>query len=571
MKHSTFTLSLLGASLLLGCTTGKQEQITSPVEAHATPSERSKTGASDNTGNTGVKISGSAEMDLMVTTTRGEAKTMAAPVPRPAVAPAPMFVVQDENRENYAKVDDQPVKSTASDPVSTFSIDVDTASYANVRRMLKQGQLPPHDAVRVEEMINYFPYAYPRVNSRHPFTVDTEIAPAPWGRDKQLIRIGIKAQEIRPAAMPAANLVFLVDVSGSMNSPDKLPLLQASLKLLVDRLRPQDRVSLVIYASGTGVVLEPTADRERIRMAIDQLRAGGSTAGEAGIRLAYQMARRGFIPGGINRILLATDGDFNVGVSNIDQLKQLVEREREAGISLTTLGFGTGNYNDALMEQIADIGNGNHHYIDSLNEGQKVLAEEMTSTLATVAKDVKIQVEFNPAQVSEYRLIGYDNRMLRREDFSNDKIDAGEIGAGHTITAIYEVTFTGKAGYLEPLRYGKTKAAGIGKGDELALLRLRYKQPESHSSTLMEIPLRKAMVKPSFAAASSEFRFATAVAGFGELLRGGKYQQGMSYGQLATIASAARGDDPFGYRGEFIQLVNLAGKLTPGAVSTVAE
>ncbi|WP_043649312.1 vWA domain-containing protein [Chitinilyticum litopenaei] len=578
---NTFTrLSALLVLSLAACSVSKKEA--PPMEADTAkeqgrgkpqPAQERQTAAESKTVTTGLK--GMQDSTAPATTAAVPlAKRSAELLARPAPAPVYHYPPQDENRENYAKVNEQPVKDTRQEPVSTFSIDVDTASYANVRRLLKSGQLPPQDAVRVEELLNYFPYDYPRSNSSHPFTVSTEIAPAPWGRDKQLIRIGIKAQEVRPAAMPAANLVFLVDVSGSMNSPAKLPLLQASLKLLVDRLRPQDRVSLVIYASGTGVILEPTSDRERIRMAISQLRAGGSTAGEAGIKLAYQMARQAYIPGGINRILLATDGDFNVGISNIDQLKQLVEREREAGISLTTLGFGTGNYNDALMEQIADIGNGNHHYIDTLNEGQKVLVEEMTSTLATVAKDVKIQVEFNPEQVSEYRLIGYDNRMLRREDFSNDKIDAGEIGAGHTVTALYEVTFTGHAGYLEPSRYAKPKAGkskGLARNDELAFLRLRYKQPEGSQSTLLEVPLTRNQVKPSFAQASQEFRFATAVAGFGELLRGGKYLPGMDYAGVQRIASSARGADPFGYRGEFVQLVQLAGSLTPGAPADTQE
>jgi Ca-activated chloride channel homolog len=372
-----------------------------------------------------------------------------ANAPRVQVAPAMMvdqIASPEPSRETYSKQDELPVKAVAQEPVSTFSIDVDTASYANVRRFLQAGQLPPKDAVRVEEMINYFPYNYPNQSSSRPFAVHTEIAPAPWGADKHLIRIGIKAQDLKAAALPAANLVFLVDVSGSMNEPNKLPLLQASLKLLVDQLKAEDHVSLVTYASGTSVVLEPSSDKNQIKRAIDQLHASGSTAGAAGIQLAYQMARQGFIKGGINRILLATDGDFNVGVTSIDALKERVEKEREAGVSLSTLGFGTGNYNDALMEQVADIGNGNYHYIDNLNEGQKVLVDEMSSTLATVAKDVKIQVEFNPEQVKEYRLIGYENRQLKREDFNNDKVDAGDIGAGHTVTALYEVTFVGKAG-----------------------------------------------------------------------------------------------------------------------------
>ncbi|STQ91552.1 vWA domain-containing protein [Iodobacter fluviatilis] len=471
----------------------------------------------------------------------------------------------EPSRENYSKLEELSVKAVAVEPVSTFSIDVDTASYTNVRRFLQAGQLPPKDAVRVEEMINYFPYNYPHQAGSRPFAVYTEIAPAPWGVDKHLIRIGIKAQDIKAAALPAANLVFLVDVSGSMNEPNKLPLLQASLKLLVDQLKAADHVSLVTYASGTKVVLEPSADKNQIKRAIDQLVAGGGTAGAAGIQLAYQMARQGFIKGGINRILLATDGDFNVGVTSIDALKEMVEKEREAGVSLSTLGFGMGNYNDALMEQVADMGNGNYHYIDNLNEGQKVLVDEMSSTLATVAKDVKIQVEFNPEQVKEYRLIGYENRQLKREDFNNDKVDAGDIGAGHTVTALYEVTFAGKAGYLEPLRYEAKPAKKTTLSDELGFLRLRYKAPDSNKSQLIEIPLQRRDVLNSFNQASNEFRFATAVAGFGQLLRNGRYMSDFNYAKVAAIAGNARGDDAFGYRGEFLQLVKLAKSLTPAA------
>ncbi|MBE9610449.1 VWA domain-containing protein [Chitinilyticum litopenaei] len=555
---------VLLCSLLAACSTRTQEAAPAAPEAKQQPATATESAVRN-------QQKGDARHEG-IAATPSERKLLSADYARremtaPSVAmPAPISVpVIDETRENYAQLNDHPIKAVIEEPVSTFSIDVDTASYANVRRMLRSGQLPPHDAVRVEELINYFPYEYPRRLSTHPFTVNTEIAPAPWGTNKQLIRIGIRAQELQQASLPPANLVFLVDVSGSMNSPDKLPLLKSSLKLLAERIRHQDRVSLVVYASGTGVVLEPTSNREQVLRAIDQLRPGGSTAGEAGIRLAYRMARQAFIQGGINRILLATDGDFNVGISDIGQLKQLVEREREAGISLTTLGFGTGNYNDALMEQLADIGNGNHHYIDSLNEGQKVLVEEMSSTLATVAKDVKIQVEFNPQQVSEYRLIGYNNRMLRREDFNNDKVDAGDAGAGQTVTAIYEVTFTGAAGYLEPLRYGNKK---LGRsttiGEELAFLRLRYKEPDGTRSQLLEIPLRKADARPSFSAASNEFRFATAVASFGELLRGGQFQQGMDFARVGQIATAARGADPFGYRAEFVQLARLAGQLLPG-------
>ncbi|MDR1888579.1 MAG: VWA domain-containing protein, partial [Zoogloeaceae bacterium] len=343
-------------------------------------------------------------------------------------------VAPEVNRERYGSHGDNPVKLVAQEPVSTFSVDVDTGSYANVRRMLSHGQLPPKDAVRVEEMINYFPYHYALPQDGKPFAVHTALAPAPWNAERVLLRVALKGADIAKQTLPPANLVFLVDVSGSMDSDDKLPLLRSSLKLLVDQLREQDRISLVTYAGTTAVVLSgtPGSEKKKIAAAIDQLGAGGSTAGGAGIQLAYQQAQEHFIKGGINRILLATDGDFNVGITDFAQLKQMIEEKRKSGVSFTTLGFGSGNYNEQLMEQLADAGNGAYSYIDSLMEGKKVLVNEMTSTLATIAKDVKIQVEFNPQWVTEYRLIGYENRVLRREDFNNDKVDAGDIGAGHT-------------------------------------------------------------------------------------------------------------------------------------------
>ncbi len=488
-----------------------------------------------------------------------KAKVLASGVVAEAVAVAP----EDGNRERYGKVTDHPIKQVSEAPVSTFSIDVDTGSYANVRRLLNGGQLPPKDAVRVEEMINYFPYSYPSQANGRPFAVHTEVAPSPWSRTTHLLKIGIKAQELAKAELPPANLVFLVDVSGSMNEPNKLPLLQQSLKLLVKQLRPQDKVSLVIYASGTGVILPPTSgsDSGRILAAIDQLKPGGSTAGEAGIRLAYQMAHRSFVKGGINRILLATDGDFNVGIADTNQLKEMVETERRGGVSLSTLGFGTNNYNEALMEQIADVGNGNYSYIDTLNEGRKVLVDEMTSTLATVAKDVKIQVEFNPAAVSEYRLIGYENRQLQREDFNNDKIDAGEIGAGHTVTALYEITLKGQPTQVDPLRYGTQPKNEGAKPEELAFLRLRYKAPDGDTSKLMETPLHQRDILPSFDQASTDLRFAAAVAGFGQRLRGGRHTANLDYAAIKQLAQSALGDDRWGYRGEFMQLVDQARSL----------
>ncbi len=504
----------------------------------------------------------------------GLSKSMVGDAYNVPASPAPASIYMQQampEREQYGAIVENPIKQVAESPVSTFSIDVDTGAYANVRRMLNAGRLPPADAVRVEEMINYFPYAYALPKNNAPFAVHTEIAPAPWNKNHHLLRIGIKGQDVAKTNLPPSNLVFLVDVSGSMNSPERLPLLKSALKLLISQLRAQDSVALVTYASGTQVVLEPTsgAHKARILAALENLRAGGSTAGAAGIALAYGMAEQGFIRGGINRILLATDGDFNVGITNFEALKNMVEEKRKGGVSLSTLGFGVGNYNEKLMEQMADAGNGNYSYIDTLNEGQKVLVNEMTSTLATIAKDVKIQVEFNPDVVSEYRLVGYENRLLKREDFNNDKVDAGEVGAGHSVTAIYELTLKGNAGSVDPLRYGKDKAGAVDKAGELAFLRLRYKEPDGDVSRLVEWPLHRRDVLSSFAQASTEFRFAAAVAAFGQQLRGGKHTGAMAYAEIAQIAAEARGADGYGYRGEFLRLVNLAQSLStqnPGRV-----
>ena len=480
------------------------------------------------------------------------------------------------NRENYAHYDNNPVKRAFEQPVSTFSIDVDTGSYANVRRFLQTGSLPVQDAVRAEELINYFSYDYPvPKDTRAPFALTREIAPTPWNPDTLLLHIGIQGYEVPAQQLPAANLVFLVDVSGSMQSPDKLDLLKSSLKLLIGHLHAQDRIALVVYAGGTGVVLEPTPgdQKAKITAALDQLTAGGRTNGAAGIKLAYAMAEQGYIQNGINRVLLATDGDFNVGTTNFEQLKDLVEEKRKTGIALSTLGFGTGNYNDQLMEQLADTGNGNYAYIDTLGEAQKVLVDEMTSTLMTIAKDVKIQIEFNPAVVEEYRLVGYENRMLKREDFNNDKIDAGEIGAGHSVTALYEITLKGsKALRMDPLRYQNGEETLAGKGGEIAFLRLRYKDPQADTSKLLEWAIQKNEIVSDLGRTSDAFRFSAAVAAFAQQLRGGEYLGKYGYHDIMSLASAARGQDPFGYRGEFLTLVNLASSLsqpaqTPGQVA----
>ncbi|VVQ30972.1 vWA domain-containing protein [Pseudomonas fluorescens] len=471
---------------------------------------------------------------------------------------------RDEQREQYQTLADNPIHSVAETPVSTFSADVDTGAYANVRRLLNQGRLPPEGAVRLEEMVNYFPYDYALPSDGSPFGVTTELAASPWNPHTRLLRIGIKASDRAVAELAPANLVFLVDVSGSMDRREGLPMVKSTLKLLVDQLRDQDRVSLVVYAGESRVVLEPTSGREKakIRTAIEQLTAGGSTAGASGIELAYQMAQQAFIPKGINRILLATDGDFNVGVSDFDSLKQMAVDKRKSGISLTTLGFGVDNYNEHLMEQLADAGDGNYAYIDNLREARKVLVDQLSSTLAVVAKNVKLQVEFNPAQVSEYRLLGYENRALKREDFGNDKVDAGEIGAGHTVTALYEIVPAGEKGWLEPLRYGKSEPVVSGKNGELAMLRVRYQQPEGGKSLLIERPIANQV-----ATASEDLRFAAAVAAFSQQLKDGRYTGDFSLKDTETLARGARGDDRFGLRNEFVQLVELAQSLRTSSAS----
>lgn len=485
-------------------------------------------------------------------------------LPMPASAPmadalAPGY--RDVPREQYQHLADNPIHAVASEPVSTFSIDVDTGSYANVRRFLNGGQLPPADAVRLEELVNYFPYRYPLPEGDVPFGIGIELAQTPWNPQTRLLRVAIKASDSSVEQLPPANLVFLVDVSGSMDRREGLPMVQGTLKLLVDQLRPQDRVSLVTYAGEARVVLgsTPGSEKAKIRAAIEQLSAGGSTAGESGIQLAYAEAQKGLMADGINRILLATDGDFNVGISDFESLKQLAAQKRKGGVSLTTLGFGVDNYNERLMEQLADAGDGNYAYIDNLREARKVLVDQLGSTLSVVARDVKLQLEFNPAEVSEYRLLGYENRALRREDFSNDKVDAGEIGAGHSVTALYEIVPAGANGWLEPLRYQPAAKAG-GKAGELAWLRVRYKAPGAEQSRLLERPIPVGKVT-SLDQASEDLRFAAAVAAFAQQLKGGQYTGEFGLADSARLARAARGDDRFGLRGEFVQLVELAQSL----------
>ncbi|MCC4623687.1 VWA domain-containing protein [Xanthomonas campestris pv. nigromaculans] len=482
-------------------------------------------------------------------------------MPMPPILPAPA-----DNRETYQTLSDNQIVQTAANPVSTFSIDVDTGSYSNVRRFLSAGTLPPVDAVRVEELINYFRYDDPAPADGKPFAVRTELAPTPWNNDSLLLRVGVAGRAIATADLPPANLVLLVDVSGSMESPDKLPLLQSSLKLLVRQLRAKDRITLVTYAGNTAVVLPPTpGDQQgRIIEAIDTVQSGGSTAGASGIELAYKAAQQGYLRGGINRILLATDGDFNVGVTDFDQLKGMVAEKRRSGVALSTLGFGTGNYNDTLMEQLADAGDGAYAYIDSPLEARKVLTHELGATLATIARDVKIQVEFNPDTVKEYRLIGYENRALQREDFNNDQVDAGEIGAGHTVTALYEITPTDGHASVDPLRYATTTTAPRQQravDSELAHVKLRYKLPDAQRSQLLDTVVRSDQ-RRALNATSDAFRFSAAVAGFGQRLRGGSQLRGWDYPQVRALAAGSLGSDRFGYRADFLRMVQQADTLS---------
>jgi Ca-activated chloride channel family protein len=471
----------------------------------------------------------------------------------------------NRGHEAYAHRPANPTKRVTDSPVSTFSVDVDTGAYANVRRMLRQGNRPPRDAVRIEELINYFDYDYPiPERGDAPFSITTRLTQTPWNDQTQLLQVGLQGWKPTGEVAPA-NLVFLIDVSGSMASPKKLDLLQQALNLLVDELDRQDRVSIVTYAGRASTHLEPTRGNQKgvINSAISNLQASGSTNGGAGIRRAYELAEQAFVEEGVNRVLLASDGDFNAGTVDQDALIDLVERRRESGISLTTLGFGTGNYNDQLVEQLADNGNGNHAYIDNLGEAKRVLVNNYAATMRTIAKDVKIQIEFNPNYVAEYRLVGYQNRQLARDDFNNDAVDAGEIGAGHTVTALYELTVRKpKHPIPHPGRYPDPDNRSyhekpVPRTDEMAFLRLRYKAPGSDNSRLIERPIARDRGR-SLTEADSDLRFAAAVAGFGQLLRDSEHLRDFDYGDVLELARTSRGRDPKGHRGEFLQLVELA-------------
>ena len=520
------------------------------------------------------------DAELQPITVTGSQQDASAPPPAPpppvaamesrakygmmAGAPAPVMVVPaPEFRDQYEDVDPNPVKLVSEEPVSTFSIDVDTASYANVRRFLEDGVLPPKDAVRIEELINYFDYTYPQpAEGEAPFSTQVNVMPSPFAEGRELMQIGIQGRDIDRDARPPINLTLLMDVSGSMFSDDKLPLAKKAIKLMLEEMEPTDTIAIVVYAGAAGEILEPTpvSDKRKIVAALEALQAGGSTAGGEGLRLAYSLAEQGLKEDAVNRVMLLTDGDFNVGISDPEQLEDFVSRKRETGIYLSVLGFGRGNYNDAMMQKIAQTGNGTAAYVDTLSEARKILADDLSGNIFPIADDVKIQVEFNPARVAEYRLIGYETRLLDREDFNNDKVDAGDIGAGTSVTAIYEITPVGSsATQIDPLRYGDTDTSASDPSGEYAFVKLRYKAPGAEESVLLERPVTQADRVASVAAAPQWARFATAVAGYGEMLKGGEALSAeFGWEDIRNLANGAKGPDAFGYRAEFVQLTRLA-------------
>ena len=481
-------------------------------------------------------------------------------------SPQPGLYQDNYNTEDYDHITENGFKKVADDPLSTFSIDVDAASYSNVRRFLNNNQLPPAGAVRAEEMINYFKYQYPQPTGNDPFSINTELSDCPWNPQNKLLLIGLQGKNIAVDKLPPSNLVFLIDVSGSMMTENKLPLVKASMKMLTDQLRENDRISIVVYAGRAGVALQATdgSDKIKIKTAIDALEAGGSTAGGEGIQMAYKIAQQNFMKNGNNRIILCTDGDFNVGVSSDDGLVRLIEQERDKGIYLTVLGYGMGNYKDNKMQQLADKGNGNHAYVDGLNEAKKVLVNEFGGTLFTIAKDVKLQLEFNPALVAGYRLIGYENRMLNKEDFNDDKKDAGELGSGHTVTALYEIIPAGvKSPFLkdvDPLKYRDDKKKETPSfNNEIVTIKFRYKAPDGNESKLTVHPVNNQSL--ALKNVSDNFRFAASVAGFAMVLRNSEYKENATYNTVLQMAGASLGKDEEGYRKEFISLVKKAVEL----------
>jgi len=562
---STPALLALGAAILAGCSVQEPGQLAqpghpSPALAEAAPAPPPPLASTY----------APAAPQQRVTVT---GSSIQAPYPLLQRAPAPGFIViAPPQADKFPDKAANAVQLVSEQPVSTFSADVDTASYAFVRRQLSGGRLPPPQAVRVEEMVNYFPYRYAAPKTRNdPFAVTTEVMPSPWKAGNQLLHVAVRGFDLEQAARPPLNLVLLVDVSGSMAGPDRLPLLQQGLRLFADSLRDSDRVSIVTYANGTQVALEPTLgrDKDKIVAALDGLRASGGTAGGDGLQRAYALAERHRDPQAVNRVILATDGDFNIGITDPKQLERFIADKRKSGVYLSVFGVGTGNLNDALIQRLTQSGNGNAAYIDSLLEARKAMQEELGSTMFPIANDVKMQVEFNPRQVAAYRLIGYETRMLARQDFKDDKVDAGDMGAGHTVTAIYEITPASEAGKLvDPLRYGDgKKAAPAGKGgDELCFVKVRYKLPGQGASRETAHAVRAASVRSRIDAASEDARFAVAVAAFGQRLRGEAPLADYSYADIASLANEARGKDSGGYRAEFVRLVRMAetlGKTSP--------
>ncbi len=550
----------MGALMLASCAGSGVETADAP---QADPAAEQESAAADAVVMTGGRVKvGNMEAS-------GHLSVMAPPPPpppAPAMRQAPGYWMppyKDVGRDKFTNFAENAFKIVRETPVSTFSIDVDTASYSWVRASLNQNVLPQPASVRTEEMVNYFTYDYaPPKTTAQPFSTNVAVFPSPWSAGRKLVRIGIKGYSVQRATRPRANLVFLIDTSGSMNSPNKLPLVQRSLNMLLDELDERDTVAIVTYAGHAGTALEPTpvSEKERIRAVINRLGAGGSTAGAEGIRQAYDLAKENYDPKGVNRVILATDGDFNVGITDPGELKGYVERERGKGVFLSVLGFGMGNYNDALMQTLAQNGNGVAAYIDNVGEARKTLVAEASANLFTIAKDVKIQVEFNPAAVAEYRLIGYETRALNRDDFDNDKVDAGDVGSGQTVTALYEVVPVGGKRTMDDLRYADSTAVASGarRSSELGFVKIRYKLPKSDTSRLITTPIDGRFEVRSFEAAPRDARFATAVAGFAELLRGGRYTGSLSYDDVLRMANASRGPDEFGYRSEFVELVRAA-------------
>ena len=578
MRNKNIIMLLIGGLILTGCgqepddQENQQQQSSTSTDQQAYAAQQAATKVAEQRASE-AKAAADAKTKILAETTQNETQQytdqqalqgqlQAAPAYE-SVAKAKATRISNPGTARYQQFDDNPVKQVAQTPLATFSLDVDTGSYANVRRFLNQGQLPPPDAVRVEEMVNYFPSDWV-INDKQsipaskpiPFAMRYELAPAPWNEQRTLLKVDILAQDLKSEALPASNLVFLIDTSGSMYSDERLPLIQSSLKLLVKEFREQDNISIVTYAGDSRIALPSTSGnhKDEINAAIDSLNARGSTNGGAGLEIAYQQAAKGFIKGGVNRILLATDGDFNVGIDDPKSIESMVKKQRESGVTLSTLGVGRDNYNEAMMVRIADVGNGNYSYIDTLSEAQKVLNSEMHQTLVTVAKDVKAQIEFNPAWVTEYRQIGYEKRQLQAEDFNNDNVDAGDIGAGKHITLLFELTLNGQKAAVDKLCYTSEKTPiKSGKEKELAWLKLRWKSPQGKESQLAEFPLA-----PTINIASEDMLFRAAVAAYGQKLRGSEYLNDTSWQQIKQWAQQAKGQDQQGYRAEFIRLVGLA-------------